>query len=417
MRLPWLRRNERGAAAALTTIALSFVLVPMAALVVDVGTLYVEREELQSGADAAAIRIAQACLAGECDDPADLADQLALAEQYADVNAKDNATEVTEVCGTWVGLPECTPHPTESLGNCIGTATGEYVEVRVRTETKDGSTLLPPTFAQSISGNSGYNGTTVTACGRATADDATSTTPPPPPSPSPTVPTPEPTTPPTTPPTSGPCVDADDATYTHTFNGPAGTATITADKTLCAGEEQDFALVSYTAQAPTWSGSTPQYIYDAEVKTITSATKSVSLDVDVPACYNQVDFVFDATLYNPLTEAVYHSRKVGESGAPGNRSKGSKAWYNGGRKKCDPKPSVTVVNKCSGAMQVKLTNGSSANIDASFYITAGASSQTVRVGKGKTTTVTIPKKDCSTVGVLDSAGYNNSRSWKKKGCQ
>ena len=42
-----------------------------------------------------------------------------------------------------------------------------YVEVRTSTETDGGSTLLPPTFAQLMLGNEGYDGTTVGACARA----------------------------------------------------------------------------------------------------------------------------------------------------------------------------------------------------------------------------------------------------------
>jgi hypothetical protein len=42
-----------------------------------------------------------------------------------------------------------------------------YVEVRTRTETDAGSTLLPATFAQLMLGNEGYDGATVGSCARA----------------------------------------------------------------------------------------------------------------------------------------------------------------------------------------------------------------------------------------------------------
>src|ERR1043165_3858879 len=56
------RPGERGAVAVTVAILLGGgVLLGFAALVVDVGQLYAEREELQSGADAAALAVAKAC--------------------------------------------------------------------------------------------------------------------------------------------------------------------------------------------------------------------------------------------------------------------------------------------------------------------------------------------------------------------
>ena len=41
-------------------------LIGVGALVIDVGRLYVERRDLQNGADAAALAVAQDCAAGDC---------------------------------------------------------------------------------------------------------------------------------------------------------------------------------------------------------------------------------------------------------------------------------------------------------------------------------------------------------------
>lgn len=164
IRTSWLRRAERGAAAVLVVVLLSCgSLLGLAALTVDVGQLYAEREELQSGADSAALAIAKACTL----DPSGCAGQsAAIAQTYADRNAKDGTSTVTTICGRAYGLASC-PAPVDGLGACQGTApaTANYVEVRTVTRRPDGSTLLPPTFAGAVMG-SGYGGKQVHACAR-----------------------------------------------------------------------------------------------------------------------------------------------------------------------------------------------------------------------------------------------------------
>jgi hypothetical protein len=83
--------GERGAVAVITAFSL-VVLLGFAALAIDVGMLYQERTELQSGADAAAVAIAQDCAVGRiaCDTPKDTAQGL------ANANAKDGAAAVVE---------------------------------------------------------------------------------------------------------------------------------------------------------------------------------------------------------------------------------------------------------------------------------------------------------------------------------
>ena len=67
------------------------VLLGAEAIAVDVGAMYAERAELQNGADAAALAIAQDCADGSC------LTTDATAQLYANSNAKDNATNIADV--------------------------------------------------------------------------------------------------------------------------------------------------------------------------------------------------------------------------------------------------------------------------------------------------------------------------------
>jgi hypothetical protein len=163
-RLTRRREGERGAVTVLVAVLLGHaVLLGVAALVVDVGQIYAEREELRSGADAAATAIAKACAAGPTTcDPAHIA------QTYADRNAKDGRSAVTVICGRGWNLPTCGA-PAGNLTACIGAApaAGEYVEVRTATQIGV-SLVLPPVFARTFAGNQGVEGTRVAACARAT---------------------------------------------------------------------------------------------------------------------------------------------------------------------------------------------------------------------------------------------------------
>ncbi|HEX8626998.1 MAG TPA: pilus assembly protein TadG-related protein [Catenuloplanes sp.] len=158
--------EDRGAVAAIVAVVLGMgVLLGMGTLIVDVGRLYVEREELQSGADAAAWAVAEGCVRL----PDTCADQLAAAQEYAGENAKDEHSGVTAICGRGPGLAEVPVDGCPSTGNrrsdCHGSApTVNYAEVHTRTLLPNGSTLLPPTFAGALA--DGYDGTDVTACAR-----------------------------------------------------------------------------------------------------------------------------------------------------------------------------------------------------------------------------------------------------------
>jgi hypothetical protein len=135
------RDDDRGAVAVLVAVLLSGgVLLGMGALVIDVGLLGAEREELQSGADAAAWGVALACQT----DPATCADQ---APRLAAANAKDaTAGTSTVVCSDACGgVPRARTAPCPPLPDAL---TGPFTEVRTTTRTPGGGTLIPPVLAR-----------------------------------------------------------------------------------------------------------------------------------------------------------------------------------------------------------------------------------------------------------------------------
>jgi hypothetical protein len=70
---------------------------------------------------------------------------------------------------------------------------------------------------------------------------------------------------------------------------------------------------------------------------------------------------------------------------------------------------------CNGTVQVQTANGSSANVDAVFEITAGDSSQSVRVRAGAANTVTIAATDATNVSVFDNRGQTKTGRWTRPG--
>jgi Putative Flp pilus-assembly TadE/G-like len=136
---------ERDRGAVLVWVALMLIaLVGVGALVIDIGALYVEKRQLQNGADAAALAVAQDCAGGDC------GSYTSTAGSYADLNAKDDASAVDEVCGS-SPLPSCSAPPDVPDG-ALG-----YVEVRTSTETEGGGNeigfLLAPVM-NAITGES-----------------------------------------------------------------------------------------------------------------------------------------------------------------------------------------------------------------------------------------------------------------------
>jgi hypothetical protein len=159
-----LRHRDRGGIAPVVAALLSSgVLLGLAALVIDVGNMYAEHEQLQTGADAAAIRVAQVCAGSVAD--CTVPDAEVLAGRYARDNAR-NGEAGARVCGRGGELPECRV-PSGPQRACVLPApdTGDYVEIRTHTLRPDGSTLLPPVFADAVI--DGFDGAAVTACARA----------------------------------------------------------------------------------------------------------------------------------------------------------------------------------------------------------------------------------------------------------
>lgn len=143
-------RDDEGATAILVVIVM-VVLIGMGAMVVDVGGLWSERRQLQNGADAGSLAVAQMCAGGDC------ARYLSEAQTYADANAKDGASNLEEVCGSSPDglLPACTDPPATTPG-------GEgWVMVETQTGTNAGPSVVPSFLAQALV--SGYNGETVHA--------------------------------------------------------------------------------------------------------------------------------------------------------------------------------------------------------------------------------------------------------------
>ncbi|MEO7375259.1 MAG: pilus assembly protein TadG-related protein [Nakamurella sp.] len=88
-------RKDDGGAVALIFVLLLLPMMAMAALVVDIGAVYVEKRQLQNAADAAALAIAQDCGRGACGNPTLTARTLTTANAGA-------ATVTTTVTGSSV---------------------------------------------------------------------------------------------------------------------------------------------------------------------------------------------------------------------------------------------------------------------------------------------------------------------------
>ena len=156
-------RRDGGVVAATAAVLFgSGVILGIAALVVDIGLIYAEHGQLQRGADAAALKIGQVCARDVNDCTSSEVDDLAA--QYARGNAANGEADA-QVCGSGGGLPAC-PANTGGLSDCVDDAptTGDYLQVRTNTLRPNGSTLLPPAFAQAVLG--GFEGAEVTACAR-----------------------------------------------------------------------------------------------------------------------------------------------------------------------------------------------------------------------------------------------------------
>ncbi|MET9270727.1 TadE/TadG family type IV pilus assembly protein [Kribbella sp. NPDC003557] len=166
-----LRLDDRGAFGALIGVLFaSGVLLGLAALTIDVGTVYQERAELQNGADAGSLAVAKSCVTAPAGSGLEPLCAPAEAAKYANLNAKDGTSTVSLVCGRDPKdiLPSC-PGSSGTLVDCPAPTSADknYVDVHTATRTAGGSSLLPPVFARALTGNASYQGTTILACARA----------------------------------------------------------------------------------------------------------------------------------------------------------------------------------------------------------------------------------------------------------
>ncbi|MGW0503667.1 cell wall anchor protein [Micromonospora sp. NPDC003241] len=198
------------------------------------------------------------------------------------------------------------------------------------------------------------------------------------------------------------CVDASDAKYSHTFDGPKGTATVKleGDQPLCGDAKQYFTLVSYFAPRPQFA--TPQYVYGTPASDYLGGNQTeIELNVGVPDCHTQVDLIWGGVdeVIDPLVEngKRYGDKKLGEKGAPGNRSSGPQGWYNGGSKNCTT-PASTFASACDGTVAVSLSNDGSLSRYAVEFEVRGEN------GWSKKVTVEPGKADNETVVPAENAG-------------
>ncbi|WP_433377133.1 hypothetical protein ACQPZX_09185 [Actinoplanes sp. CA-142083] len=183
--------------------------------------------------------------------------------------------------------------------------------------------------------------------------------------------------------------------YRHSFNGAAGTLTITGSP--CAGQSQSVTLVSYAAGAA-------QFVYDSATGTITSAHRSLTLKVTVPGCAAQVDAFFGTGLKTETTSAAapYGTATLGSSG----RSTGPLAWYAVGATACTPAPTVTYAMACDGTFTATLANAADANVTAVFL----TGNRRIRVSPGRSTTVKVARSQ--TLTVRDSSFTTHVAVWR-----
>lgn len=170
-------RRDRGAVSTIVVTLFfcggSSVILAMLAMSVDVGNVLAERRQLQNGADAASMMLAQQC--AKKNTAVCAPGVVSGIANIASANAADQKSAIASVCFNNVPGVSIQPCPTSAnsdagdLGKCnplpLGVpATTSYVQVTTSTLTDSGSTLFTP-FARALA--SSGSGPTVIACARA----------------------------------------------------------------------------------------------------------------------------------------------------------------------------------------------------------------------------------------------------------
>lgn len=217
-----------------------------------------------------------------------------------------------------------------------------------------------------------------------------------------------------------PCVKAEDAKYKHTFDGPKGVATVelVGDKPLCDGSRQDFFLISYFAPRPKFS--VPQYAFGKpDIDWIGPGKSKIELKVQVPQCNTQVDLIWggesDVLMEEVENGPRYGDKKLGSSGAPGNRSEGPQGWYNGGDSNCTT-PAAEFVSQCDGTVLVNLSNtGELGRYPVDFTVTGeGGFSKKATVAPGKSEDgIAIPVEAAAKISVSAEGREIKTYSWTR----
>lgn len=164
--------GDRGAIAMIVAILfMGGVLLGVAALTIDVGSINAERRTLQNGADAAAMSVARTCVGTKtCPDYGNTA----LVSLVNSNDAKDHHTKIARVdgkaavCGVLksdANLPACEPLK-PGLSDCPTPQKLPAQYIRVYTQTQNSAnstdTILPPIFGQTVVGS--YKGVTQQTC-------------------------------------------------------------------------------------------------------------------------------------------------------------------------------------------------------------------------------------------------------------
>jgi Putative Flp pilus-assembly TadE/G-like len=171
-----LRRNETGAVAIIVAVVVGMgVLLGAAAISIDVGSLYAQRRQVQNGADAAALSLAETCVrTGQCN--------ISLAPSLSTLAGQNGMTTLGDVNNQpsyAVGLCRNFYASTATASNLplCNASSGTFVDcpalpsslagvpyVEAHTQTLiNGTHVLPPVVAQAL----GFGGSNVQACARA----------------------------------------------------------------------------------------------------------------------------------------------------------------------------------------------------------------------------------------------------------